>query len=182
MLVRKIMETAAALAGRGDLADFLGGKRVADVSAAQRDAETMLRCFNLAENEAASDYLPLVAQQTFPSGGPAVFGDFEKPPLEILWVKDGTGRKLPFSVCGEGVRFPSCAATVGYRYRPLVKDAGDETDFPNGENFLAAGAACEFCLMEGMFERAALLDKRYKESLAAARRDKSFTLKGRKWI
>lgn len=36
--------------------------------------------------------------------------------------------------------------------------------------------------MEGMFERAALLDKRYKESLAAARRDKSFTLKGRKWI
>ena len=53
MLVRKIMETAAALAGRGDLADFLGGKRVADVSAAQRDAETMLRCFNLAENEAA---------------------------------------------------------------------------------------------------------------------------------
>ena len=106
MLVRKIMETAAALAGRGDLADFLGGKRVADVSAAQRDAETMLRCFNLAENEAASDYLPLVAQQTFPSGGPAAFGDFEKPPLEILWVKDGTGRKLPFSVCGEGVRFP----------------------------------------------------------------------------
>lgn len=144
MLVRKIMETAAALAGRGDLADFLGGKRVADVSAAQRDAETMLRCFNLAENEAASDYLPLVAQQTFPSGGPAAFGDFEKPPLEILWVKDGTGRKLPFSVCGEGVRFPSCAATVGYRYRPLVKDAATRRIFRTGKIFLRQGRRASF--------------------------------------
>ena len=53
MKVQKIMACAAALVGRRDLCDYLEGKGGADSDGLRRDAEQMLRCFNLAENEAA---------------------------------------------------------------------------------------------------------------------------------
>ena len=65
MKVQKIMACAAALVGRRDLCDWLEGKGGVDSDGLRRDAEQMLKCFNLAENEAALDFIPLKGKTAY---------------------------------------------------------------------------------------------------------------------
>lgn len=182
MLVKKILETAAALAGRRDLADYYAGKGGTDLSGLEADAEMMLRCFNLTENEVALDYIPIDASTRVISSGLIPFSDLNGAATEIIAVRDLQGKKLDFRLTEEGIVCRAGEVSVEYYRKPDVKKESDHTDFPNGERFLSFGTACEFSLMEGQFDRASALDVRYKDALTAARRDKSILLKERGWI
>ena len=182
MKVKEIMRAAAELAGRRDLSDYLAGAGGTDTAALQRDAAQMLRCFNLTENEAALDFVPLVREETFLSDGKILFSAFSGRPVEVLAVRGENGRKLHFRADADGIFVRKGETTVRYRFRPDVKSEGDETDFGCGERFLALGAACEFSLMEGALDRAAELDARYKDALAAAGRQKNGDIRPRRWI
>lgn len=182
MKVQKIMSLAAELVGRRDLCDYLEGRGGTDEAGLRRDAEQMLKCFNMTENEAALDYIPLRAERALFSEGMIPFSALEPAPAEILAVFSREGVKLPFVVCADGIRVRRGEVVVRYRFRPDVKAASDDTDFDAGERFLALGTACEFALMEGLLDRAAELDVRYKDALAAAGRSKSVRVKGRSWI
>ena len=47
---------------------------------------------------------------------------------------------------------------------------------------LALGTACEFALMSGDMETAALLDKRYRDALACACRERGGRFRLRSWV
>lgn len=183
MTVREIMALAAELCGRKDLAEFLEGGACADFQAAAREEETLLRCYNLAENEIALDYLPIRRQEEAVSDGEIAYAELSKPILEIFSVRDADGEKLPYRAGEQGIRVRPGKAVVDYSYRPRVKRAGDEPE-ANGRadaRVLALGTACEFALMNGMTETAALLDKRYRDALACACRERGGRLKLRRW-
>ena len=182
MKVKKIMALAADLVGRWDLSDYLEGKGGADEAGLRRDAEQMLRCFNMTENEAALDYIPLRAERTLFSEGLVPFAALDPAPAEILSVCSADGVRLPFVLTAEGIRVRRGETVIRYRFRPAVKAPSDDADFSAGERFLALGTACEFALMEGMLDRAAELDVRYKDALAAAGRCKNVRVKGRNWV
>lgn len=182
MKVRNIMACAASLAGRRDLCDWLEGKGGVDGDGLRRDAEQMLKCFNLTENEAALDYIPLKREEKLRSEGNIPFSAFSGMPVEIVAVLSEKGEKLCFKVNEEGVSVRRGDVTVRYRARPAVKGLDDETEFRCGERFLALGTACEFALMEGMLDRAAELDARYKDALAAAARSRGGRMRQRRWI
>ena len=97
MKVREIMGLAAEFAGRRDVADFLGGRSAENAAEGEREADTLLRCYNIAENELALDYLPIERVQRFESEGLVPYTAFEALPVEILSVRDGWGRRLPFT-------------------------------------------------------------------------------------
>ncbi len=182
MQVKKIMACAASLLGRRDLCGWLEGEGGVDEDGLRRDAEQMLRCYNLTENEAALDYIPLRKREKVCSDGLIPFAALSHTPAEVLAVYGESGEKLPFRVTEEGIAVRRGSAEVYYRARPAVKEAEDDSDYPNGERFLALGAACEFALMEGMLDRAAELDARYKDALAAAAKSKCVQTKARRWI
>lgn len=183
MTVKDILIGAAGFCGKTELADYLAGKPCSDVGAAQREAELILRCYNLAENEIALDYLPIRRQEETVSDGEIAYAELSKPILEIFSVRDADGEKLPYRAGEQGIRVRPGKAVVDYSYRPRVKRAGDEPE-ANGRadaRVLALGTACEFALMNGMTETAALLDKRYRDALACACRERGGRLKLRRW-
>lgn len=182
MKVQKIMACAAALVGRRDLCDYLEGKGGTDEDGLRRDAEQMLRCFNLTENEAALDYIPLRKEERICSDGRILFSSLASAPVEIVSVLSPDGARLPFKTDEKGIAVRKGCATVVYRARPSVKTASDEAEFACGERFLALGTACEFALMEGMLDRAAELDGRYKDALAAAAKSCGGRMKERRWV
>lgn len=184
MTVKKIMALAAELCGRRDLSDFLGGVSAEDLARQERDVKTLLQCYNLTENEIALDYLPLRRTQEFVSDGEIAYAQFEKPPVEIISVRDGSGAKRDFTVAEEGIRTPAGALKVEYSYRPSVKTREDEAEFnlKGDGRLLALGTACEFALFSGMMQEAALLDKRYRDALACACRERGGRLKMRRWV
>ena len=183
MRVKEILVLAADLCGRRDLAEYLAGKNGADAGVFAREEESLLRCYNLAENEIALDYLPVRRTQLFESEGCIAYADFAAPPVEIMAVRDAAGRRLPFSAGEKGVRVRAGKALVEYSVRPRVKGAGDipELSARGDERLLALGAACEFALMSGNFDAASLLDKRYRDALACACRARGGRLKVRRW-
>ncbi len=181
MKVRKIMACAAALVGRRDLCDWLEGKGGVDADGLSRDAEQMLRCFNLTENEAALDFVPLDREEAHVSEGVIPFSALHAPLLEVVSVRSPAGGRLYFRTTEEGIAVRPGEAIVRYRARPAVKGTEDEADFAGGERFLALGTACEFALMEGMFDRAAELDVRYKDALAAAGKSRGGRMRERRW-
>lgn len=183
MKVKNIMEDAALLCGRRDLADYLGKGETADAEAAAKEKEMLLRCYNLAENEIALDYLPLKRRETLVSDGLIRYADFARPPVEILRVYGERGERLPFCAEEEGVRVRAGRTEVVYSYRPRVKGFSDEAELCGKADgrVLALGTACEFALMNGVFETASLLDARYRDAIACACRERGGRLKMRRW-
>lgn len=184
MKVNLIMAMAADLCGRKDLSGYLTGKSAENLAEAERDTEILLRCYNLTENETALDYLPLRRTQTLVSDGKIAYTAFEKPPLEIESVRRSDGGKLPFRIAEDGVCVQAGEVSVTYTYRPSVKEREDEAELnrKGDARILALGTACEFSLMNGMFDAATLLDKRYRDALASACRERSGRMKMRSWI
>ena len=184
MRVKEILVLAAELCGRRDLADYLAGKNGTDAGAFAREEATLLRCYNLAENEIALDYLPVCRTQLFVSEGCIPYTAFAAQPVEILSVRDAAGRALPFTAGERGVRVRAGNALVEYSVRPRTKGAGDmpELSKKGDQRLLALGTACEFALMSGNFDAASLLDRRYRDALACACRERSGRLKMRRWV
>lgn len=184
MKVNLIMAMAAELCGRKDLSEYLTGKSAENLGEAERDTESLLRCYNLTENEIALDYLPLCKTETLVSDGKILYSAFERSPLEIESVRKSDGGKLPFRIAEDGVCVQSGEVSVTYTYRPSVKAREDEAelDRKGDARLMALGTACEFSLMNGMFDAASLLDKRYRDALACACRDRSGRMKMRSWI
>ena len=183
MMVREVLVCAAELCGRKDLADFAAGKSGENAAEAERECETLLRCYNMTENEVALDYLPLRREEELISDGRIEYGAFSKPPVEIFAVRGERGEKLPFRTDEEGVRVRAGRTAVSYSYRPAVKKAGDRAELnrKGDGRLLALGTACEFALLNGMTEEAALLDRKYRDALACACRERGGRLKMRRW-
>ncbi len=184
MKVRNIMVLAAQLCGRRELADYLAGKSAADAGLAESEAELMLRCYNLTENEIALDYLPLWESEAFCSDGQILYVAFSKAPVEIQRVSDRAGNKLSFTVQADGIRVRAGEAIVTYSHRPKVKAQEDDAELnrKGDARLLALGTACEFSLMNGAFDAAAVLDKRYRDALACACRERGGRMKLRRWV
>ena len=184
MKVKQIMALAAELCGRRDVADYLEKGLTADAAASAREEETLLRCYNLAENEIALDYLPLKKTEILHSDGALAYTAFAVPPLEIFSVYGEGGEKLPFVQGEDGIRVKAGSVRVTYSYRPAVKEADDEPSVSGkaGERVLALGTACEYALMSGLTDAAQLLDRRYRDALACACRERGGRLKMRRWV
>lgn len=183
MKVREILACAAELCGRKDLADFLAGRSGENAAAAERECETLLRCYNMTENEVALDYLPLRREEELHSEGAVPYAAFSAPPVEIFSVRGEGGEKLPFRADEEGLRVRAGRVRVCYSSRPKVKGIGEEAELSRrGDGrLLALGTACEFALLSGMTEEAALLDKKFRDALACACRERGGRLMMRRW-
>ena len=99
-------------------------------------------------------------------------------------MRGARGEKLPFSQTEEGIRVRAGSAEITYSYRPAVKEADDEPSVSGkaGERVLALGTACEYALMSGLTDAAQLLDRRYRDALACACRERGGRLKMRRWV
>ncbi len=184
MRVKEILLLAAELCGRRDLADYLQGKNGEDAAAFARETDTLLRCYNLTENEIALDYLPLKREESLYSDGMIPYTAFALAPVEIFSVRDSSGQRLPFTAGETGIRVRAGEAVVVYSVRPHTKNMSDvpSLDRKGDGRLLALGTACEYALMSGMFEAASLLERRYRDALACACRERGGRLKLRRWV
>ena len=101
-----------------------------------------------------------------------------------------TDRMRTISLGGEtvyaesGVRAGAANSDGGYPFSPPVNKAGDDAEYDKrgDARLLALGTACEFSLLGGMTDAAALLDRKYRDALACACRSRGGRLKVRRWV
>ncbi len=182
MLVKEVISLAAANLGREDLI-----KCAASQTQPSGELLSLLRCYNLVENEIALDYHPLKREETLSVEGNRVeFSAFTFAPVDILSVTDERGAAVEYSLfpayialnCGKEVR-------ISYAYSPAEKGWNDEGSFSGkiSARLLSFGVTCEFCLSRGQFSEAAVWQKRYQDALrAASYAQPKKGIRSRRWV
>lgn len=164
MTVREVLLLAASFLDEKDLAASLAGSSVTG------EAETLLTCFNVVENEIALDDYPLKKTETFSfEKGILPFSKFSSAPVDICAVKAG-GRKLSFSLTATGVLCDCDTAEITYTYAPKKKGIGDSAELGGrvSARLMALGVASEYCFVKGMNERAKIWGVKYRDALKCA--------------
>ncbi len=181
MMVKEVVALAAANLGREDLVQAAGS-----LTRPSGELISLLRCYNLVENEIALDYLPLKREETLAvTDGRVQYSQFSFAPVDIFSVKRG-GRECAFTLYSDGVTVEGEGeATVLYAYSPAEKTWEDcgEYDGKVSKRLMSFGVACEFCLSRGQFSEAAVWQKRFQEALrAASLRRTRRSVRSRRWV
>lgn len=183
MLVKDCMELAAVNLGIEDaLQNYFSGVGTAEDN---KKGELLLTCFNIVENELALDYFPLLSEDTLTSdGGVIAFSLLSKPAVRITKVTDKWGNSVPFQLFQSYVKTQPGEVCVTYTYAPAKKILGEKSDFSAhvSARLIACGMAAEYTMATGLFEEAAVWDKKYKENIRAAYRlQKCERIRSRRW-
>lgn len=185
MKVKEIIITALNYVDRGDISAALSdGAALSD----EQDSavKTMLFCYNAVENELARYYFPLEHTQNLvsPTGSYSYTG-FMYSPVKILGVTDN-GKAVDYTVNPKELRTESKKITVCYSYVPQKKTIDGDSAFSGmlaDEAVIAAGAASEYCLLNGEISLAELWESRYRGAIDRA--SKNFTglnIPPRRWV
>lgn len=170
MTVKEILLAAATELGIADGVEaYLNGSSTD--AAAEVETKTLLRCFNLVENEIALDYLPLIAEEEIESEtGVIPYASLSKEAVRVLAVCDEWGNEAAFKIFPECLKTQPQKVCVRYTYLPEKKTFQDKSDFTlhASVRLFAYGIAAEYSLASGLFEEAAVWDKKYKDAIKAA--------------
>ena len=151
----------------------------------EEQAKALLRCFNLVENEVALDYLPLLAEEEIETEtGVIYYSSLSREAARVIGVWDEWGNKAPFTLFPDYLKTQPQKVLVRYTYLPKEKSFKDESDFSvqASVHLFAYGVAAEYALASGLFEEAAVWDKKYKEAIKAAYSAKpSRHIQSRRW-
>lgn len=182
MTVKECVLEAAALVGVYEtVKDYLDEQS----EEGAEDARKLIRCFNHVENELALDYLPLYFEEEVETETGAVYySELQKAAVRVLAVTDAWGNETAFTLFPEYAKTTAGKIRIRYTYTPEEKLIGDESDFLlyASKRMFGYGMAAEYCLLTGLFEEAAVWDKKYKDAIAAAYRSKTCKkIKSRRW-
>ena len=133
----------------------------------------MLTCYNLVENELALDYLPVTAEdEVLTDTGVVYFTELAKRVVRIVRITDAWGNETPFTLFPEYVKTQPGKVKIAYTYVPNEKELDGECEHTRyvSARLMAYGIAAEYSLACGLFEDAAVWDKKYKDAIAAAYR------------
>ncbi|MBO5240986.1 MAG: hypothetical protein J6B56_06180 [Clostridia bacterium] len=168
MTVKEIVLAAATELGILDTVNaYLSGTS----TDGEAEANALLRCFNLVENEVALDYLPLIAEEeVVTKTGVIYYSSLSREAARVLGVWDGAGNAATFKLFGEYLKTQPDRVRVRYTYIPSEKTFRDDSDFAlrASVRLFAYGIAAEYSLASGLFEEAAVWDRKYKEAIKAA--------------
>ena len=182
----KVLDIIVAAATELGIADEVNEYLLGGSENAKADAENLLRCFQLVENELALDYLPLHAEEEITSATGAIgFEVFSRPLVRVLKVTNTQGQELDFKLFPNYLKTQSGKVCVTYTYTPNAKSYTDESDFKAlvSIRLFAYGIAQEFCLASGRFEEAKVWESKYKQAIAGVyRANPAKKIRSRRWV
>ena len=184
MTVKEIILAAANELGvAGEVEPFVMGEST-DTEAGAK-VKALLRCFNLVENEVALDYLPLLAEEELLSEtGVVYYSSLSREAARVIGVWDEWGNAVPFTLFPDYLKTQPQKVLVRYTYLPREKTLADESDFTLNASvrLFAYGVAAEYALASGLFQEAAIWEKKYKDAIKAAYSSKpARRIRSRRW-
>lgn len=147
---------------------------------------SLVRCFNLVENQLALDYFPLYAQDEVETQtGAIAFSELEKPPVRIVKVMDENGKSLPWTLFPTYLKTQVGKVSVRYSFTPSEKNINDASEFllHASVRMFSYGMASEYFAASGLFEEAAVWNAKYKDAIKAAyQQSPNKKIRSRRWI
>lgn len=186
MTVKDIIKLVCDFVGERELLAKLNSSE--DVTYTEREQEKldlMQRCFNLVNQEIASDYLPFLTKEEIDVDNSILsFSSLQKTLINVYSVKNGFGRVLKYENFSNYIQIFGHARSITYSFLPDDKGLEEQVEMYNGLSgrIYAYGIASEFLLVDGISEDAEIWENRFKESLfVLSRRRGEHILPARSW-
>lgn len=132
---------------------------------------TLLGCYNLVEQELATDYFPILeVDKFFHVDDKIYFKDFSRKAYMLKGVQDFHGDSVSFRLTPEYINliknYDGGTFFVKYYYIPEEKELYSHCTY--GAEYISIlkyGVAVEYCLQQGNFDLAAIYNQKYKERI-----------------
>lgn len=171
MQVKDVIKLACEMTDNNDLIDAIDNNNLTDDE--QVTIDCLVGCFNLINNEVASEYIPLLHKETMKTQDFKInFDDFSKKMLEIISIKDKLGRNVKYKRFDSYIMTKANEVEIIYSYLPEDVGINNEISSLLPERVYAYGIAREYLFMQSMFDDAQLWDSRFKNSLRVLTRKK----------
>lgn len=187
MTVKDIIKLVCEFVGEKEILSKLNStEAVSYTDREQEKLDLMVQCFNLVNQEIASDYLPFLTKEEIDVKNSILnFSEFEKTVVNVYEVKNRFGTSLRFRLFPNYLEISGHAKSIVYSYLPDDKVLTDNVEMLNGlsARVYAYGVASEFLLIDGLSEDAEIWEERFKESLfVLSRKRGEHVLPRRSWI
>ena len=183
MTVKEILLESANLLGVGEA---VSARLDGSTDVGEKETGVLLQCFNLVENQLATEYFPLKCEETVETQTGAIyFKDFKRSILRVMKVEDRFGGSLSYKLFPEYLKTEAGRVCVTYCYSPEEKSVDGVSDFDAlvTKRTFAYGIAAEYCMACGLYEESAVWERKYKNAIEAAYRMKpTKTLASRRWV
>lgn len=160
-----------------------------DLSAEPIDLEidTMVKCVNMTVSEIATDYMPIRCVESVAAvNGVIVLDTLLNRLIKVISVK-ANGGDVKWRIYPEFIKIEDCVNSkcdIDYCYLPEQVSLDGNVNLPAQitPELMTFGALAEYCLIGGRYEDSMIYDRRYKESLKeACRNKKEIRVKARIW-
>ena len=181
MNVKEVLKIACEFIGLDEIKEAMDYP----LSATEEQTEIinkLLKCFNLVQEEIATEFLPLTFKQEISATENIYFSLLEKNVLRVLSVKKDK-KTLPFKVFPDHVAFNGSATEITYNYIPEEVEIDDNILYLVPTRIYAYGIAREYFVFEGLIDKASMFENRFKNSISALLvKDKNLILPKRTWF
>ncbi len=145
-----------------------------DIELTEDIRNSLVRCYNLVEQELATDYFPILeVDKFFHVEDKLYFKDFSRNPYLIKGIQDFRGDSVKFNISkatGDYIElkknYDGGTFFVKYYYIPEEKELYSHSTYDTEYiSILKYGVAAEYCLANGDFDQAKIYSDKYKERI-----------------
>mgnify|MGYP005802189387 FL=1 len=183
MLVKDIIALACDFTENSDL------KKALEENEALTDEQNVLcdslvKCFNLVNNEIASEYIPHIKSETIKTQDFRIdFSSLSYSPCQIISVRDTAGRMVKFKVFDDYIIAMANVVEVVYTTLPHELTLQSQFSSVLPERVYAYGIAREYYFLQTLFDDADIWEERFKNTLQVLQRKRSDTvMPRRRWL
>ncbi|MDE6583090.1 MAG: hypothetical protein K2K31_00350 [Clostridia bacterium] len=166
MTVKEIIKLVCEFVGEREILSKLDDVDATFTDYEQEKLDVLVKCFNLVNQEIATDYIPLLLKEEV-SEEKILFSSLSKTLVNVYEVKNRFGMNLKFKLFSDYVEVESVPKSIIYSFLPENLTLNDIVDCNPRINarVYAYGIASEFLLIYGISENAEIWEDRFKTSL-----------------
>lgn len=151
-----------------------------------RNLILLVRCFNLAYSEIATDYVPLKFKETIEvTSGYINLDDLKKKFYKLINIENIKNKKTEYEMYSNKIYLENGTYVVTYNYIPEFATLNTELETFDGkilDRVFAYGLNKEYCYISGLYSEAESWKNKFEDSLKLVLLKQNFTLKKRRWF
>lgn len=151
-----------------------------------RNLNLLVRCFNLAYSEIATDYVPLKFKETIQVvSGFIDLRTLTKKFYKLIKIENSKGKKVEYEMYSNKLYLENDTYTLTYTYIPSFATLNTEIETFDGkilDRVFAYGLNKEYCYISGLYSEAESWKNKFEDSLKLVLLKQNFSLPKRRWF
>jgi len=165
----------------------LDGEEESPTELTLKNYELLLKATNLVQEEIASDYIPLKAEEIVEVTNEEIaFSSLSERIIQVLFIKNELEQEVKYKLFPTSIKLENGTYKIVYSYMPSTVTITDSfAPFSNKitERIVAYAVAGEYALINGLFDEATTWKQRFEEAMKVVIGKKSpITILSRRWL